>query len=172
MRRLAALLLLAGCARPAPGPTPEREYQRVGPLELSAYVERDLGDVLATVDVMNTGRETVRLEYAGQCGLAVILHDAERQRWDSSAWWSAQGECPAATTTLDLPPRTLGRIIAPLLEARAILGDSLPLRSYRAVMRFRLVQPTDTTLLLPAGELDLDPTGTPSLAAGRRRAYP
>ena len=33
-------------AIPAAGPAPEREYQRVGPLELSAYVERDLGDVL------------------------------------------------------------------------------------------------------------------------------
>jgi hypothetical protein len=172
---LAAALLLAGCARPAAGPEPERDYHRVGALELSALVERDLGDVLGTVDVMNTGRDTVRLEYAGQCALAILLFDArsgERPRWDSSAWWAAQGECPAATTTLDLPPRTLGRILAPLVEARNILGDSLPLAGYRAVMRFRLVQPRDTTLLLPAGELLLEASGPPALAARAGAAYP
>ena len=172
---LAAALLLAGCARPPAGPEPEREYHRVGALELSALVERDLGDVLGTVDVMNTGRDTVRLEYAGQCAVAILLFDApsaERPRWDSSAWWASQGECPAGTTTLDLPPRTLGRILAPLVEARSILGDSLPLASYRAVMRFRLVQPRDTTLLLPAGELLLDVGAPPSLAGRVGAAYP
>ena len=172
---LAVALLLGACARPPAGPEPEREYHRVGPLELSAVVERDLGDVLGTVDVMNTGRDTVRLEYAGGCALAILLFDAgggERPRWDSSAWWGAQGDCPSGTTTLDLPPRTLGRVLAPLVEARSILGDSLPLATYRAVVRFRLVHPADTTLDLPAGELVLDASGPPSLAGGGGAAYP
>ena len=117
MRRLAILALLAGCARPAAGPAPERDYQRVGPLELSAYVERDLGDVLGTVDVMNTGRDTVRLEYAGQCAIAVLVFDRtspERPRWDSpgrrwttatsrrrrSSWRAAPGPTPSLPAAL------------------------------------------------------------------------
>jgi hypothetical protein len=123
-------------------------------------VERDLSDVLGAVDVMNTGSDTVRLEYAGQCAVAIRIHDADPDaaaRWDSSTWWAAQGACPATPTTLDLPPRTLARIIAPLMEARRILGDSLPATGYRAAMRLRLLQPRDTTLLLPAGDVQLGP---------------
>ena len=164
------VLLLAACARPTAGPSPERDYHRVGALEISALVERDLSDVLGTVDLMNTGRDTVRLEYAGQCALAILLYEDGTPgdaRWDSSAWWAAQGDCPAASMTLDLPPRTLARVVAPLLETRQILGDSLPGARYRAAVRIRLLQPRDTTLILPAGDVHLGTGGPPSLA-GRR----
>jgi hypothetical protein len=136
-------------------------------------VERDLGDVLGSVDIMNTGRDTVQLEYAGQCGLGILLYgEGEASpRWDSSAWWATLGDCPAPATALDLPPRTLARIIAPLLETVRILGDSLPGAGYRAALRIHLLQPRDTTLVLPAGEIQLGGgTGT-SLAAGRGHAY-
>lgn len=170
---LAAALLIGACARPATGPSPERVYERVGPLELSALVERDLSDVLASVDVMNTARETVRLEYAGQCGLGVVLYEpaAERPSWDSALWWASQGDCPSPPMTLDIPPRTLARIVAPLLETQRIRGDSLPGTSYRAAVRIRLLQPRDTTLVLPAGDLHLGVDGGASLAAARGAAY-
>jgi hypothetical protein len=177
MRRAAAsaaLALLAACARPPAGPEPERDYQRVGALEISALVERDLADVLGSVDLMNTGRDTVRLEYAGQCAVAILLYEAgdgATPRWDSSAWWSAQGDCPATPMTLDLPPRTLARVVAPLVQANRILGDSLPQASYRAALRLRLLQPRDTTLLLPAGDVHLAGAGAPSLAARGRPSY-
>jgi len=177
MRRGAAFAILLGvtaCARPASAPAPEREYQRVGPLEISALVERDLADVLGSVDLMNTGRDTVRLEYAGQCAVAILLYDASGSgapRWDSSAWWSAQGDCPATPMTLDLPPRTLARVVAPLLEAARILGDSLPRASYRAELRLRLMQPRDTLLLLPAGDVHFGGSSASSLAAHGRPPY-
>jgi hypothetical protein len=177
MRRIAAvaaLLTLAACARPPVAPEPEREYLRVGALEISAVVERDLADVLGSVDLMNTGRDTVRLTYAGQCALAILLYDSGRTdapRWDSSAWWATQGDCPGPATTLDLPPRTLARVIAPLVEARSILGDSLPIADYRAALRIHLLEPRDTTLVLPAGDLPLGPGAAPSLAARAAEAY-
>lgn len=177
MRRAGALLLalvMPACARPAAGPAPEREYERVGPLELSALVERDLTDVLGSVDVMNTGREPVRVEYAGQCALAIVLHEpgAAAPSWDSALWWASRGDCPTHPMTIDLPPRTLARIVAPLLEAERIRGDTLPGATYRAFLRVRLLQPRDTTLLLPAGDVHLGDPGGASLAAARYRAYP
>ena len=177
MRRAAAgacLLALAACARPPVAPEPAREYLRIGALEISAVVERDLADVLGSVDLMNTGRDTVRLTYAGQCALAILLYDSSRTttpRWDSSAWWATQGDCPGPATTLDLPPRTLARLLAPLVEARSILGDSLPAADYRSALRIHLLEPRDTTLVLPAGDLQLRAGSAPSLAAGRSRAY-
>lgn len=169
----ALLVLLVSCAPRVVTPPFDRDYQQVGPLEISALVERDLADVLGSVDVMNTSRDTVRLEYAGQCALAVVLYDrtAGRPRWDSSNWWAARGHCPAASMTLDLPPRTLARVVAPLLEAYDILGDSLPTATYRAALRLHLLQPRDTTLILPAGDLQLEGSGPPSLAAGHGQPY-
>lgn len=169
----ALILVATGCAPRVVTPPFAREYQRVGPLEISAVVERDLADVLGSVDVMNTSADTVRLEYAGQCALAVLVYDrmAARPRWDSSHWWAARGECPAAPMTLDLPPRTLARVVAPLVEAYAILGDSLPLKTYQAALRLRLLQPRDTTLILPAGDLQLEVSRAPLLAGGAGQAY-
>jgi hypothetical protein len=153
---LLALALLAACAPRSTRAAGETEYSRVGELELSALVQRDLSDVLGAVDVMNTSRDTVRVEYAGYCALAVLVYPEQGARgWDSSAWWPGQGDCPAGTLSLDLPPRTLGRIVAPVVLAQGIRGDSLPAGSYRAAVRIRLVQPRDTTLVLPAGQIEL-----------------
>ena len=167
---LLAAALLSGCARPAPEPGPATEYLLLGALELSATVERDLWDVYGAVELMNTGGDTVRLEYASQCALAILVYRpaADRgRRWDSSEWWQRrQGECPATPVRLDIPPLTLARVIAPAVDADAILGDSLPAGAYAAAMRMRLLQPTDTTLLLNAGEVELERPEKPGHLVG------
>lgn len=154
-----ALALLSACAPAVTRAPAEKEYQRVGALELSATVERDRSDVLGAVDVMNTSGDTLRFEYEGYCALSLRFHVlAGRGAWDSSAWWARQGDCPTGTMSLALPPRTLGRIIAPVIQVPRILGDSLPSGSYATAVRIRLLTPRDTILVLPAGSIDL---GTP-----------
>lgn len=156
----AALALLSGCAPPATlRPTPT-EYHRVGALELSAVVERNQLEVLGAVDLMNTGADTVRLEYAGYCALALLIYPSDERsdgpRWDSSAWWTGQGDCPEGTLRVDIPPITLARIVAPVIDADRILGDSLPGGSYTGALRLQIVQPQDTTLVLLGGPVRLE----------------
>lgn len=178
MRTLLAsvtLALLAGCARAAVQTPDDTEYHRVGALEISATVERDdFWDVFGAIDLMNTGRDTVRLEYEGYCGVAILMYQGKRTvpRWDSTEWWTRrQGECPNGLMNLDIPPETLARIVAPAVDAQGILGDSLPAGSYAAAMRIRLLEPRDTTLLLSAGRIELDrpDSGRPNLAVTGRR---
>lgn len=154
---------LAGCG-PAPVSAPDPTiYQSIGPLEVSAAIDQNSSEILAAVDLMNTSQETIRVVYAGFCEVAVLVFRADRRSsgpvWDSSRWWSGVDECPREMLVLEIPPITLARVIAPLLEARNISGDSLPSGRYVSAMRFRLVEPRDTTLTLPAGNLELQSTG-------------
>jgi hypothetical protein len=158
---LVGLALLCACAPRVTRAPGEKEYFRVAGLELSATVERDRSDVLGAVDVMNAGDDTVRLEYEGYCALSLRFRpERGRGAWDSSTWWARRGDCPTGNVTLTLPPRTLGRIVAPVLQAPRILGDSLPAGAYTAAVRIRLVQPRDTTLVIPAGSIDLSTAET------------
>ena len=89
-----ALVLLAGCApRVQPGAF-SPEYVRLGPLELSAAIERDIGDLMGSVDIMNTGDSAVVVEYNGSCAVSIVLamiiyypfaKVAERQRLAAEA---------------------------------------------------------------------------------------
>ena len=175
-----ALALLAACAPGAArAPVVPTEFHRVGALEVSAVVERNQTEVLGAVDLMNTGADTVRLEYAGYCALALLLYPAEpaarAPRWDSSEWWVRQGDCPAGTFRVDIPPITLARIVAPVMDARQILGDSLPGGSYTGAVRLRIVQPRDTTLVMLGGRVRLDRAtvvATRALAARADAGYP
>ena len=155
-------LATAACGRAVRAPDPGL-YQSIGPLELSAAIDQNSSEILAAVDLMNTSQETIRVVYAGFCEVAVLVYRADARAsapvWDSSRWWSGIDECPVEMLTLEIPPVTLARVVAPLLEVRNISGDSLPLGRYVGAMRFRLVEPRDTTLTLPAGELDLQPGG-------------
>lgn len=176
IRLALAALVLAGCARRTPFLTPadfEHEYVQIGALELAATVERDESDVYGTVELMNTGPDTVRLEYNAYCDLAIVLfREKDRRllpRWDSATWWRGRGGyCPERPLQLDIPPATLARIVAPAVEARGILGDSLPAGEYITAMRVRMLQPRDTALVLPGGVIQLEPGESGGLmAAGR-----
>jgi hypothetical protein len=173
-RRIAgtgALALLAACAPAATRAPVPTEYHRVGALEVSAVVERNQMEVLGAVELMNTGADTIRLEYAGYCALALLMYPADaairEPRWDSAEWWMGQGECPEGNFRVDIPPITLARIIAPVIETGRILGDSLPGGSYTGAVRLRIVQPHDTTLVLLGGPVRLE---REAAAAGRSLA--
>lgn len=175
-----ALALLAACAPAATrAPIVPTEFHRVGALEVSAVVERNQTEVLGAVDLMNTGTDTVRLEYAGYCALALLLYPAETAarapRWDSSEWWVRRGDCPEGNFRVDIPPITLARIVAPVIDAGQILGDSLPGGSYTGAVRLRIVQPRDTTLVMLGGRVRLERTGavaTRALASRGSTGYP
>lgn len=160
----AALALLASaCAPAATARLTPTEYHRVGALEVSAVVERNQVEVLGAVELMNTGKDTVHLEYAGYCALALLMYPTHEglgePLWDSSAWWTRQGDCPEGTLRVDIPPITLARIVAPVVNADRILGDSLPGGSYTGALRLRIVQPRDTTLVLLGGRVRLERDG-------------
>jgi hypothetical protein len=167
---LSALAVLAGCApfaRHALVDDHLPDLRRLGELEVSASVERNSGEILGAVDLMNTGKDTIAFEYAGYCAIAILMYrgSAERgePRWDSTEWWSRTGECPERTLKLSIPPETLARVVAPVVDTRRILGDSLPGGSYFGAMRINIVQPFDTTLVLPAGPVELQRPSSPAL---------
>ena len=175
-----ATALLAACAPAATrAPAVPTEFHRVGALEVSAVVERNQTEVLGAVDLMNTGPDTVRLEYAGYCAIALLMYPPEaavrEPRWDSSDWWGRQGDCPQGTFHVVIPPVTLARIVAPVVDARQILGDSLPGGSYTGAVRLRIVQPRDTTLVMLGGRVRLERSGalaSRALAAWTGAGYP
>jgi hypothetical protein len=167
---LSALAVLAGCAPSVRHTLAENwspDFRRLGELEVSASVERNSGEILGAVDLMNTGRDTVVLEYAGYCAIAILMYRESGQhgepRWDSTEWWSRTGDCPDRTLKLSIPPETLARVVAPVVDTRRILGDSLPGGSYYGAIRINIVQPFDTTLVLPAGLVELQRPSSPAL---------
>lgn len=173
MKRISSVALalaLAGCApRVQPGAfTPE--YVRIGPLELSATIERDVGDLMGSVDIMNTSDRPVVVEYNGSCAVSIVLAapGSESPRWDAYRWWQAFPDvCRPAPLRLEIPPETLARVLTPPVNQDQILGDSIPAGRHPVALRIQLLQPEDTTLLLSAGTVELEGSGQPLLAAGR-----
>jgi hypothetical protein len=154
-----ALTVLGGCApRSGPGTGPEPVYLHMGPLELSATLEQDGVDVMGSVDIMNTSRQPVLVEYDGGCELAVLVTGGASPLWDQTIWWREHpGVCPTTTSTrLEIPGRTLARILTPAVTTLQIAGDSIPLGSFPAAVRLRLMSPRDTLLVLPTGPVRLD----------------
>lgn len=171
MRRWKAALLplaLAACApRPVSAPAADdRTYLRVGALELSAVLEQDATDLMGSVDIMNLGSRPVLLEYEGSCAVAIVLgrNGAQARRWDALEFWRRRPEiCRPEPTRLEIPGRTLARILTPPVTQAQILGDSLPAGRYEGVLRLRMLQPRDTTILLPAGPVDIGSSSRPLL---------
>ena len=156
----------AATAPPALGPA----YVQYGGLELSAAVEPDPPDLFGVVDIMNPTADTVRLRYAGFCELAIVLYPAAASggapTWDSSLWWERrQGSCPASPVELDIPPETLARVIAPVIQVESVLGDSLPPGPYTPAVRLRLLLPRDTTFVLRGETIDIARGGAEPLLA-------
>jgi hypothetical protein len=154
---LSALAVLAGCAprtRPATGPEPE--YHRLGPFDIAADVQQNGVDVMGMVDIMNTTTQPVLLEYEGGCGLSVVV-GGTAVLWDEARWWSTRPDiCPTDPTRLEIPGRTMARILAPAVTTLQIAGDSIPMGTFPAAIRLRMLQPLDTTLVLPATPVRLE----------------
>lgn len=164
----ALLCLLAACAPALVSPEDTREYHRLGSLELSAVLEQDDQSLYGLIEIMNSSRQPVVVEYAGACGVGYLLYQegGVTPRWQSSRWWTAlQGSCPETPLRMEIPGATLARIMAPALDPGIVLGDTLRAGSYEAAMRLRLLQPRDTTLILRAGPVRLDsaPASPPRL---------
>lgn len=159
MAALLALALIAGCApRGRPGSGPEPVYFRMGPLELSATIEQEGVDLMGSVDIMNTSGRPVTVEYDGGCSLAVLLPGETGPLWDQAEWWlSRPGICPASSaTTLEIPARTMARILTPSMTTMEIAGDSIPRGTFPGAVRMRMLAPDDTTLIFPAGIVRLN----------------
>jgi hypothetical protein len=155
---LLALAVLAGCApRTRLSAGPEPEYHRLGPLDIAAGVQQDGVDVMGMVDVMNTSTQPVLLEYEGGCGLAVLV-GGTASLWDEALWWRDHPDiCPTdPTTRLEIPARTMARILTPSVTTMQIAGDSIPAGTFPGSVRLRMLQPLDTTLVLPAGPVRLE----------------
>lgn len=162
MRRLLAFaaLAIAGCARPVPLAGPVPEYVQLGELELSATVEQEGVDLMGSVDIMNTSREPVTLRYTGGCAVSLVLLPqsgrSARPRWDEFEWLRPHTDaCRPDPLVLEIPPRTLARLLTPAVTSMQILGDSIPPGEYPAGVRLRMLQPRDTTLLLRANPVQL-----------------
>jgi hypothetical protein len=154
---LSALAVLAGCAprtRPATGPEPV--YHRLGPFDIAAGVQQDGVDVMGMVDIMNVTTQPVLLEYEGGCGLSVVV-GGTAALWDEALWWSAHPDlCTPGSTRLEIPGRTMARVLAPAVTTPQIAGDSIPMGTFPAAIRLKMLQPLDTTLVLPAGAVRLE----------------
>lgn len=154
------LCLFSACAPALVAPEDDREYHQIGDLEFSATVEQDIESVYGLIDIMNPTRSPVLVEYSSGCAVAYLVHQDGRTTpsWESSRWWTGlQGSCPSEPMRMEIPAATLGRIMAPAVDPGIVLGDSLPAGSYQVAMRIRLLQPLDTTLILRAGPVQLDP---------------
>lgn len=153
-----ALVALAACAPRARLAVDESRYVRVGPLEISGFVEREMVDIFAAAQVMNTSRQPLEIAYAGACGVALVIYHPDRPQaapaWDSERL--GLGLCPPTPDRFEIPPETLARLLAPAFGSEEIRGDSLARGRYLAAVRLHLLHPRDTTLLLSAGPLDLD----------------
>jgi hypothetical protein len=150
-------------------------YVRLGALELSATIERDAGDLMGSVDVMNTSGQSVSLHYQGSCAVAILVagRGRDRPRWDALTWWQSRpGICRPDPVVLDIPPKTLARILTPPVNQQEILGDSIASGSHTVALRIRIYQPTDTTLLLPAGRVELAGSGEILTAWAEHRPSP
>jgi hypothetical protein len=169
------LALLAGCATGSRGTGPQPVYVRLGALELSATIERDAGDLMGSVDVMNTGDRTISLHYQGSCAVSILVADGEGEgpRWDALTWWQSRpGICRTDPVVLEIPPQTLARILTPAVSEAEILGDSIASGSHPVALRIRILAPRDTTLLLPAGRVELAGSGAVLTAWATRPAIP
>lgn len=160
---VAILAVLAGCVHPAPRTGPEPVYTRVGPLDLSAMLDASDGQIVAAVEAMNLDADSVAVVYPALCGISLVVFRPDapaRPVWDSARWIApAPGDttgCPQFSRQLVIPEQTLARLYMPVVAGVQILGDSLPAGDYAAALRFHLLQPRDTTLLLPAGPLRLE----------------
>ncbi|HET8654774.1 MAG TPA: hypothetical protein VFL93_04625 [Longimicrobiaceae bacterium] len=159
----AILTALAGCALPATRTGPEPVYTRVGPLDLSATLDASGGQIVAAVDAMNLDHDSVTVVYPALCGISLVVFRPaapDRPVWDSARWIAPEpGDttgCPRLSRRLVVPEQTLARLYMPVVAGVQVLGDSLPAGDYSAALRFHLLQPRDTTLLLPAGPLRLE----------------
>jgi hypothetical protein len=133
-------------------------YVHIGPLELSAYIDQEGVDVMGSVDIMNTSRGPVTVEYDAGCDLAIVMGGEGAPMWDQAAWWRRNpGICPeSGLTRLEIPGRTLARVLTPAVTTYQIAGDSIPLGTFPAAVRLRLSVPRDTLLVLPAGPVRLN----------------
>ena len=119
------------------------------------------GDLQGVVTITNPTSESALLEYAGTCAPSILIFSPDADEgvplWDQFRYWQGQvGGCKWFTSILEMPASMSRPAVSTGLASDSIiLGDSLPGGTYQAAVRLDVFQPQDTTLVIPAGLVEL-----------------
>lgn len=99
-------------------------------------------------------------EYAGSCAIALLAYDDPTYggppRWDQHRWQNTRiGGCKWFPGITEVGVGEVAKFATPGVSDSIILGDSLPTGAYWLAIRVRILQPADTTLVIPGGEVEL-----------------
>lgn len=131
-----------------------------GSLGVTAVFERpDLGQIRTLLTFRNATDRPFLSEYASMCALAVLVYDDPTYegapRWDGHRWQNTRpGACKWMPAVAELGVGESADLAARASDS-IILGDSLAAGTYWLATRVRFLQPADTTLVIPAGEVEL-----------------
>ncbi|MDX1660962.1 MAG: hypothetical protein R3326_04150 [Gemmatimonadota bacterium] len=135
----------------------------VAPLETlsrSAILERPAAGEIRSVATFHNPTGTLFLgEYVGMCAVAILVYDdptlGASPRWNGYRWQNTQpGGCKALRSIAEVRAGESHELTAWASDS-IILGDSLAAGRYWLAVRVRFVEPADTTLVIPAGEMEL-----------------
>lgn len=113
------------------------------------------------VTIRNPFSEPVWLDLVGGCDVSLLVLPeggaSAEPLWDQRRWWDAAfGGCRAMSELREIPPGGSVSLDTPMVSETAIRGDSIPQGTYGLAVRIRLVQPRDTTRIVPIGSHRLD----------------
>jgi hypothetical protein len=113
--------------------------------------------VSAFVRIWNRGGQEGRVEYRAGCGMPLILMDSVGAIvWDEYAYYMGRpGLCKAPPGARAIRPGESVDVNKGAISLLELMGDSIASGVYPSFVRFSIVAPMDTTLLLPAGSLTL-----------------
>jgi len=157
--RLLACLLALGCSSDEALLSPiGHELDR---LRLEATFERNaLGDVFGVATLHNLWPAPFSMEYAGVCAQSLLVYASasysDPPLWNQLQYWNGRpGGCKWMPLTLVLPANGSRQIKTPAVAPTVIMGDSIPAGTYFLAVSIRMLQPRDTTLVIPAGPVQL-----------------
>ncbi|MGH7471515.1 MAG: hypothetical protein ACRENP_26485 [Longimicrobiales bacterium] len=119
----------------------------------ASTAQRASGSYYGVLTVGNATSSRAWLEFAGLCAPALLLFSQPsyggEPRWDQSR--PPAMACKWVPHQLSIAQQDSGRAV----NTSDILGDSLPNGTYFGAVRVRILQPSATTIVIPAGVMTL-----------------
>lgn len=118
------------------------------------------GELFLRASIENPTVSTFVMEYAGVCAPSLLVYRdpglTGSLLWDQLEWWNSRaGGCKWLPAFLEIPTGVERHVSTPAMADADILGDSIPAGTYPVSMRLRILQPRDSTLVIPAGTVEL-----------------